>query len=62
MVKDAWPETCLRVGQSRVTITLVEPLLCGMKFSVQVRVEPPGIRLKPGNIPVLPIKHKPQQI
>lgn len=47
MVTEAWPRTCLRAGQSSVTITLVLPALSGLKYSVQVRVEPAGIRLKP---------------
>lgn len=47
--RDAWPWTCLRAGQSRVTIIRVLPALCGMKNSTQVRVLPPGIRLKPAS-------------
>lgn len=59
MVMDAWPETCLRAGQSRVTITRVVPLLCGVKNSVQVRDEPPVIILKPkwtGSFSIMYIK------
>ena len=46
MVTEAWPRTCLRAGQSSVTITLVLPALSGLKYSAQVRVAPAGIRLK----------------
>lgn len=46
MVTDAWPWTCRRAGQSRVAITLLVPALCGVKYSVQVREEPPMTNLR----------------
>jgi len=50
MVTDAWPRTCLRAGQSRVAYTRVLPALCGMNSSVQIREEPPVIKLNAAGV------------
>ncbi|TNN22877.1 hypothetical protein EYF80_067007 [Liparis tanakae] len=47
MLTDAVPSTCLRAAQSRDAISRLLPARCGMKYSVQVREDCPGIRLEP---------------
>lgn len=46
MVKDTVPWTCLRAGQSRVADTSVGPALLGKKYSLQIKEESLGIRLR----------------
>lgn len=47
MMRDTSPWTCLRAGQSSVANTRVAPALFGTKYSVQVKDELLGTRLKP---------------